>query len=163
MSVEDDFLIVLRQITHAIDLQSKKLLKDTGLTAPQILVLHAIARVGRAKASDIAREVVLSPATVTSIIDRLERAELVIRERSTTDRRVVDILLTPIGERRLDEAPELLQAGFLREFRKLEAWERSQLLASFQRVAAMMNAEDLDVAPIMTVGELAPQAPTSAG
>jgi len=159
MASEDDFLVVLRQITHAIDLQSKKLLKQTGLTAPQLLVLHAVAKTGRAKASEIAREIVLSPATVTSIIDRLEKAELVRRERSTTDRRVVDILLTEEGVSRLESAPELLQAGFLREFRKLEDWERSLLLASFQRVAAMMNAEDLDVAPIMVVGELTPAEP----
>jgi DNA-binding MarR family transcriptional regulator len=159
MASEDDFLVVLRQITHAIDLQSKKLLKQTGLTAPQLLVLHAVAKTGRAKASEIAREIVLSPATVTSIIDRLEKAELVRRERSTTDRRVVDILLTEEGVSRLENAPELLQAGFLREFRKLEDWERSLLLASFQRVAAMMNAEDLDVAPIMVVGELTPAEP----
>lgn len=159
MASEDDFLVVLRQITHAIDLQSKKLLKQTGLTAPQLLVLHAVAKTGRAKASEIAREIVLSPATVTSIIDRLEKAGLLRRERSTTDRRVVDIILTPEGQTRLAEAPELLQAGFLREFRKLEEWERSQLIASFQRVAAMMNAEDLDVAPIMVVGELTPTEP----
>ena len=157
MSVEDDFLVTLRQITRAIDLQSKKLLKQTGLTAPQLLVMHSIDRLGHAKPSEIAREVVLSPATITSILDRLEKAGLILRERSVQDRRAVEIVLTDIGRDRLAGAPEMLQAGFLREFRKLEDWERSQLLTAFQRVAAMMNAEDLDVAPIMELGEISPE------
>ena len=154
MSNYYDVLVALRKITRAIDLHSKKLVRESGLTAPQLLILKEIANAGRAKPSDIAKAVHLSQATVTSIIDRLERAGLLVRERSQQDRRVVDIILTEEGQRSADSAPELLQAGFIREFERLPEWERSQLVSSIQRIAAMMDAEDIDAAAILEIGDI---------
>lgn len=150
----DDILIAIRRITRAIDLHSKKLVKKTGLTAPQLVVLQSIRKEGKAKPSQIARDVLLSQATITSIVDRLEKAGFVERLRDVGDRRVVSVVLTQTGEQKLREAPELLQDGFLREFRKLEDWERSQLISSVQRLATMMDAEELDAAPLLDVGEI---------
>ena len=150
----DDILIAIRRITRAIDLHSKKLVKSTGLTAPQLVVLQSIRKEGRAKPSQIARDVILSQATITSIVDRLEKAGYVERIREPSDRRVVYVHLTEAGLNKLLAAPELLQDGFLRQFRKLEDWERSQLIASVQRLATMMDAEDLDAAPLLDVGDI---------
>jgi hypothetical protein len=47
-----------------------------------------------------------------------------------------------------------LQTGFLREYRKLERWEQHQLIASVQKIAVLMDAEDLDASPILTTGEV---------
>ncbi|GHF11042.1 MarR family transcriptional regulator [Kordiimonas sediminis] len=154
MTDYDDILISIRRITRAIDLQSKQLVKQTGLTAPQLVVMHAIRKQGRIPPSAVAREVALSQATITSILDRLEKAGLVRREPSEKDKRVVHACLTSDGMRRLEESPELLQAGFLRQFRKLEDWERSMLISSLQRVAAMMDAEGLDASPILELGDI---------
>lgn len=154
MADYDDVLIALRRITRAIDLHSKKLVRTSGLTAPQLLVLQSVQREGRAKSSQIAKDIMLSPATVVSIVDRLEKAELISRERSKTDRRVVRIVLTPKGEEKLKDTPELLQAGFLRELRQLKDWEKSLLVSSLQRIAEMMDAEEIDAAPILEVGDL---------
>ncbi len=159
MSDYDDILISIRRITRAIDLQSKKLVKQTGLTAPQLVVMQAIRKHGQVSPSAVAREVALSQATITSILDRLERATLVRRERSATDKRVVHACLTAEGQKRLEEAPELLQAGFLRRYRKLEDWERAMLISALQRVATMMDADDLDASPILDVGEIANPVP----
>ncbi|TNE62620.1 MAG: MarR family transcriptional regulator [Alphaproteobacteria bacterium] len=155
MNDYDDILILIRRIMRAIDLQSKQLVKQSGLTAPQLVVLQALRREGRAAPSAVAREVALSQATVTSILDRLDRAGLTRRERSDADKRVVYACLTEAGERKLAEAPELLQSGFLRQYRMLQDWERSMIVSSFQRVAAMMDAEDLDASPILDVGDIA--------
>jgi len=147
-------LVALRQITRAIDLHSKQLTKSVGLTAPQLLVLQALEKTGRAKPSDIAREVHLSQATITSIVDRLIRGGLADRERSDTDRRVVEVVLTDAGQARLKEAPTLLQEGFVEQFNQLEPWEQTQLVSAVQRLAAMMNVEKLDAAPILQIGDL---------
>ena len=151
-----DILIALRRITRAIDLHSKNLVRKSGLTAPQLMVLRAVEDAGAAMPSAIARNIHLSQATVTNIVDRLVAAGLLTRERSTSDRRVVQISLTAAGRDKLDLAPELLQEGFLREFEQLEDWERTQLTASIQRLAAMMDASHLEAAPILQVGELQP-------
>ena len=157
MSTYLDVLIALRRIMRAIDLHSKQLVRVSGLTAPQLLVLKEVQLLGHAKPSIVAKNVHLSQATVTSIIDRQERAGLIRRERSQKDRRAVDLTLTEEGERKLKDAPDLLQADFIKRFEKLEDWERSLLLSSIQRVAGMMDAGDLDVAPILEIGDLKPE------
>ena len=154
MTDYDDILISIRRIIRAIDLQSKQLVKTSGLTAPQLVVMQALRREGKMPPSAIAREVALSQATITSILDRLEKAGLARRTRSEKDRRIVHACLTEEGLNRLEEAPELLQSGFLRQYRKLENWERQMLVSSLQRVAAMMDAEELDASPILEVGEI---------
>lgn len=89
MSDQDDILIAVRRITRAIDLRSKRLVKETGLTAPQLVVLTTLRREGQLPPSAIARAVSLSQPTITTILDRLEAAKLVRRERSATDKRNV--------------------------------------------------------------------------
>ena len=154
MNDYDDIIISIRRITRAIDLQSKKLFKQSGLTAPQLVVMSEMRKAGKVSPTEIARNVALSQATITSIIDRLEKADLVRRERSDKDRRNILVCLTKKGTMKLEEAPEQLQAGFLREYRKLEDWEKSMLISSLQRIAAMMDAEDIDASPILDVGEI---------
>ncbi|MAI90062.1 MarR family winged helix-turn-helix transcriptional regulator [Ponticaulis sp.] len=154
MSNHYDVLIALRQITRAIDVHSKKMVREIGLTSPQLLVLKEIEQNPTIKASTIAKEVHLSQATVTTIIDRLQKAGLIVRARSDSDKRVVNLALTDGGRARIENAPDLLQAGFVEKFKSLEEWERLQLVSSLQRVAAMMNAEDFDAAPILEIGDL---------
>ncbi|WP_417458239.1 MarR family winged helix-turn-helix transcriptional regulator [Kordiimonas sp.] len=154
MNDYDDILISIRRIMRAIDLQSKRLVKMSGLTAPQLVVMQALRRDGKVSPSSVARTVALSQATITSILDRLEKANLVRRERSETDKRIVYACLTTEGQKRLEEAPELLQAGFLRQYRQLEEWERTMLVSALQRISTMMDAEDLDASPILDIGEI---------
>lgn len=154
MNDYDDILISIRRITRAIDLQSKQLLKQSGLTAPQLIVMNAIKAEGKVSPTIVARNVALSQATITSIIDRLEKADLVARERSEKDRRNINVYLTDKGNKKLEEAPELLQSGFLRQYRKLNDWEKSMLISSLQRIATMMDAEDIDASPILEIGDI---------
>ena len=96
MTEHDQILVALRRITRAIDLQSKRLLKETGLTAPQLVVLRALEREGPLPPSKIADRVSLSPATVTTIVERLTRLGLVERRTHPTDGRAKCITLTPL-------------------------------------------------------------------
>jgi len=150
----EELFVALRRITRAIDLHSKKLQRETGLTTSQLLLLEAVVKLDTSTPSNIAREVQLSQATVTNLVDRMERNELVLRQKSTADKRVVEVQLTEKGRQMVKRAPEPLQAGFLREYRKLQRWEQHQLIASMQKVAVLMDAEDIDASPILTTGEV---------
>ena len=150
----EELFIALRRITRAIDLHSKKLQRETGLTTSQLLVLEAVVKLDTSTPSNIAKEVQLSQATVTNLVDRLERHELVLRRKSIADKRAVEVHLTEKGRQMVELAPEPLQTGFLREYRKLERWEQHQLIASVQKIAVLMDAEDLDASPILTTGEV---------
>ena len=108
-------------------------------------------------AGAIARSVSLSQATVTSIIERLERSALVQRRKGESDRRQVFIALTESGAVKTEGAPELLQSGFIKGFDRLESWERHMLIASVERIAELMDAEDLDASPILDIGDFSRQ------
>jgi DNA-binding MarR family transcriptional regulator len=149
METYDQVLISLRQIIRAIDLNSKRLERESGLTGPQLLVMQLIGSAGEITAGVLAREVSLSQATVTSILDRLERKGLLVRERSADDKRKVMVSLTEEGGQALEKAPTLMQESFIKDFNRLEDWEQNLILSSLQRVAGMMNASDLDAAPLL--------------
>ncbi len=151
----DLVLTSLRRIIRAADIQSKKLTKTAGLTAPQLLLMQAIANNSdNTTPSNLAKQISLSQATVTSIIQRLEARELITRVRSNSDKRYVWLHLTDKGQTLLDAAPTPLQENFIKKFSSLEDWEQNMILASLQRLALMMDAETLDASPYLEVGAL---------
>lgn len=147
-------LITLRRIIRAADLHSKHLVKTAGITSPQLLLMQAIREQGDVTIGELAKGINLSQATVTTILDRLERRELVYRLRSQQDKRKVNAYLTELGRDMLDNAPTPLQAHFIERFRSLPDWEQNMILSSLQRVAHMMDAEHIDASPFLDVGDL---------
>ncbi len=89
---------------------------------------------------------------MTGILDRLEKRGLVQRTRDTQDRRRMTVAPTAEGLNLLDDAPSPLQDRFRSEFCKLREWEQTQMLATLQRIAGMMDATELDAAPLLTTG-----------
>jgi len=94
----------------------------------------------------------LSQATLTSILTRMEARTLVSRTRSDSDRRVVVVELTEKGQTVLESAPSLLKDRFRHGLLKLQEWEQTQMLTTLQRIAAMMDAEEIDASPVLATG-----------
>lgn len=161
MNPVEDVLICLRRVIRAADLHSKYLSRTSGLTSPQILLLHAINDKGRVTIGELAKDIVLSQATVTTILDRLVSRGLVVRERSTTDKRKVHAVLTDTGLETLKSAPRPLQEDFARQFSELNQWEQTMIISSLQRVAQMMDAQHIDASPILDVGILDRASPST--
>jgi DNA-binding MarR family transcriptional regulator len=149
----DHVLVALRRIIRATDLHSRKLGKKTGLTTPQLVIIQAVGDLKDPTVSDIAKAVSLSLATVTTILNRLERNGIVNRARSSVDRRRVIVTLTEEGQGLKSSAPKPLQDSFVDRFTRLESWEQHLIVASLERVAAMMDADDLDAAPLLASGD----------
>ena len=145
-SRSDEVLATLRRIIRALELHSKQLNKHVGLTGPQLVVLREIGAMPDFSVGDIARNVSLSQATVTSIIDRLEQKQLALRLRSRTDRRRVTLQVTAPGRAILDAHPRFFQEQFVTDFERLADWEKTLILSSLQRVASMLSA------PVSTAG-----------
>ena len=150
----DEVLISLRRVIRATDLYSKHLAKTMGLTAPQILLLQAIRDKGEVTIGELADGVSLSQATVTTILDRLEKRGLVYRERSVQDKRKVHAYLKDDAIEILKNSPMPLQEHFSRQFSDLQEWEQTMIISSLQRVAHMMDAEHIDASPVLDVGTL---------
>jgi len=152
--MENQIVAAIRRIMRAVDLHSRRLAEEHGLTGPQLALLQAAASLGESSTGVLARTVHLSGPTVTGILDRLTKRGLVDRTRSGQDRRSVTVRLTSDGEDVLAAAPSLLQDRFRQELIKLEEWEQTTILATLQRIAAMMDAESLDASPLLVPGPL---------
>ena len=152
MNNYEHVLVALRRVIRATDLHSKRLSKNAGLTGPQLLIMRTIRELGEVTIGTIADKVSLSQATVTTILDRLELRQLVYRVRSTQDKRKVHAHLTDSGADILSRAPNPLQEEFIKKFQNLHEWEQNMILASIQRVANMMDADDIDASPVLDVG-----------
>ncbi len=152
LSLEEQVIAALRRITRAIDLHSRLLLKRCGLTAPQLAALQAIQRLQPVTVGSLARSIHLGQATVTGILTRMEDRGFVVRTRGSQDRRSVLIELTPAGSKIVEEAPSPLQERFYQELSRLHEWERTMILATLQRIASMMDAEEIEAAPVLASG-----------
>jgi len=150
--LEDDIVAALRRIVRAIDIHSKALAEACGLTGPQLAVLRALSRLGPTPISGLAKAVSLSQPTVSGIVARLESHGLVRRRRGNEDQRTVLVNVTPKGSRTISTAPSLLQDRVSAQLEQLEEWERTLILSTLQRLATMMDAEQLDASPILEVG-----------
>ncbi len=134
-----DVLTALRRIIQAMDLHSRDLLRRYGITGPQLILLYEISAFGEITVSALARATSLSQGTVTNILVRLEKRNLVTRHRSETDRRRVYVKTTPACDELLASAPSPMQETFVRRFSKLEPWERHMILGAVQRLAGIMG------------------------
>lgn len=159
----EEVLINLRRIMQAISIHSHALVKQVGLTGPQLVFLKAVAKRGEVSVGAIAKSISLSQATTTGILERTVKRGLVTRRRSTIDKRRVMIRITPEGEEILAHAPPLMQASFLNQLDHLEAWEQTMILSALQRIVSMMGAADLKVAPIFAPDPFDPLADNNTG
>ena len=124
MEKHDEVLVALRQIIRAIDMHSRRLIKEAGLTSPQLLLLKGIDELGQISMRQLADHTNMSQATATTIMDRLESRQLVQRVRSNTDKRKVHATLTDAGRALLAQAPTPLQERFIQRFQALGSGNR---------------------------------------
>jgi MarR family 2-MHQ and catechol resistance regulon transcriptional repressor len=74
-----------------------------GLTLGQLAVLEALLHLGPMHQRALGQKVLRSDANVTTVLDNLAGAGLIVRQRSGADRRRVVVSLTPAGRRRIEQ------------------------------------------------------------
>jgi len=155
MDRTDISLIALRRILRATELYGRELAQAAGLTAVQFRVLQLVSERGHCTATEISHRMGVSQATVTSLVDKLVRRGMVERQRSQKDRRQTNIVMTDKGQAAIARAPDALQQRYVRKFEALEDWEQAMLVAALERVASMLDAEDIDASPVLDTGDFA--------
>lgn len=144
----------LRRIIRAVDLYSRKLRKDYDITGPQLMCLLEIAAYGPITSSAIGKSVHLSASTVVGIIDRLEAKGLIKRERDQRDRRLVYVTVTDLGREVTAATPSPLQDSFAKALRNLPDHEQAAISRSLELIVDLMEAHQVDAAPILTTGPI---------
>jgi DNA-binding MarR family transcriptional regulator len=142
----EQVLIALRRITHAIDIHSRNVFLRNNLTGPQIFVLQEIHRNEGVSVRELSGWVESNRYAVWDILDRLEKRGLVRRMASGDDPASATLFLTDAGRDTLRDSPPLLQEHFFGEFEKLDEWEQSLILSTLQRIASMLEMQAEEIA-----------------
>jgi DNA-binding MarR family transcriptional regulator len=149
-NLDDEIIIAIRRISQAVEGYSRFLWQEYGLTSPQLGALRELEKAPLATPGHLAEKLHVSPQTVAGILKRLEQRGLITRARDENDRRSFSLQLSDEGRRLSNEAPSLLRDQFRNELKRLQSWESTQILATLQRVATMMAAEEIDNVPFFT-------------
>lgn len=107
----------------------------SGLTAPRLSALSVVVSGGPITLGALARAEQVRPPTMTHIVAALEQAQLVTRERSPTDGRLVLIRATPAGTRLLQEGRARRTGLLAQQLASLPAHD----LATLKRAAEIMD------------------------
>lgn len=94
----DKLEYLLREISAIIKRRGREILSDYPLTPPQFNALLALRHMGNPTMSQLCDHLALASSTVTDLVDRMERSELVERIRDSEDRRVIRLRVTPRGQ-----------------------------------------------------------------
>lgn len=138
----------LRQLIHAVDLDSRQLASEHQITGPQLACLTAVSRLRQPAVSELAQAVHLHPSTVVGILDRLAEKGLIERRRDEADRRVVKVRATPRGRRQVAKEPSRLRKRLARKLDGLSGRRREQLARALEELVELLGAEDLSAPPL---------------
>jgi DNA-binding MarR family transcriptional regulator len=161
---EERVSALLRRLARLRDRRSRQLQHELGLTGPQLATLQLLERAGALTPGALAREVDLSPATVTGLLDKLEAKELVERTRSTTDRRSVVVRPTAQARALLEATQPALHTGWSARLMQLPEEDRALLLRALELLTTLLHEEadasglQADLARSAGTGELNPRA-----
>jgi DNA-binding MarR family transcriptional regulator len=144
----------LRRIIRAIELHSRKLATDYGITGPQLVCLVTIREEEPLTIKNLAQSAYLSASTVVGIVDRLEEKGLATRIRSVSDRRAVQISITEKGRILLASAPSPIQESLAQALEGLPEEEKVSIALALEKVVDLMEARGIDAAPVLETGNL---------
>jgi len=130
-------VLAFRRINRA----TGRALRGTGLTPEQGHILLVLWLDGSMKIGQLQRALMLSSATLTGAIDRMERAGLVRRVPDPDDRRSWRLEPTGLDARARAKVETALEAMEADTFRALTAAERRELLRLLHKVALSAPGE----------------------
>ena len=128
----------LWDLTHAMNVRSRRMARDLGVTGPQRIVIRMINLMPGCSATDLAKALAMHPSTLTGILSRLDRDGLIERSVAEDDRRRAQLELTAKGKR-VDRSQKGTAEG---------AIKRALSRAGDRRVEATRDVVDLMIAEL---------------
>jgi len=132
----------LRQILQEMSKHSKFILENHKITVPQLICLHEVYEHGPISFGALTKIVYLNNSTITGIIDRLEKRELVRRTRISKDRRQVHVEITDQGIKFINQAPKPIKDQFVDRIISLDEEKIALILWSLEMLVDMLGNED---------------------
>lgn len=100
----------LRKVDYIIRRKGREILSNFNITGPQFTALQILIYNGTMTIGDLSQKMDLACSTITDLVDRMEKSNLVVRKRDEKDRRVVKVevlqkghdILTQVMKKRIE-------------------------------------------------------------
>ncbi|NLO01492.1 MAG: MarR family transcriptional regulator [Bacteroidales bacterium] len=144
-----EILIKIRKIVRSINIESKKIQKEYGVSIPQVLCLNYLKNSDNYQATqgELRKFLNLNSSTISGIINRLEIKGLVARLPRQGDKRIVNIALTSKGDLLLQQIPSLLQVKLSERLDKLDNKIVIQIFESLEFLVNLLDINDIEAFP----------------
>lgn len=129
-----DAFQILHQLIHRFKSKEEQQLAQTGLSGRDLYVLEHIRDENPWRFNDFAENYRIPPSTLTGIVERLEKRELLLRDRDADDRKAVYLKPTPAGKRIIEEHVAEDQAFFSALLLPLTPKQQQQFLSLCQKM-----------------------------
>ena len=148
-----EILIKIRKIVRSIDIESKKIQKEYGVSIPQVLCLNFLHESPNYQSTqgEIRKFLNLNSSTVSGIINRLEKKGFLARLPKSGDKRVVNIALTSSGDKLLSTIPSLLHEQLSEKLKKLDQTELQNVETSLNTIITLLEIEQVEASPLITL------------
>jgi DNA-binding MarR family transcriptional regulator len=136
LPLEDRVFIALLKAADSLALEIEQLMKNSGLTAVQYNVLRILrgAEPRGLACRQIGERMISHDPDMTRLLDRMEKRNLITRERQTDDRRVVRTRITRRGLDLLKTLDQPVRELHKRQFRHIAASRLKTLAALLEEV-----------------------------
>ena len=150
-----DILIKLRKIVRSVNLESKRVEKEQGISIPQLLCLQFLAEQEdyRTNAAKLKTFLNLNASTVSGILKRLERKGLVAKLPKASDKRVTLVSLTASGMELIKSAPITFQEKLSKKLQALPPEKLQTIIDGIDILTNIMEVDEIDASPIITSEE----------
>ena len=158
-----DILMRIRKIVRAVNLESKKIQKEYGVSIPQVLCLGYLHQCENFQATqgEVRKYLNLNSSTASGIINRLEAKGLVARLPKSGDKRTVKLILTSKGFHLYKQIPSLLQDQLTVKLNRLDNQSLNQMHHSLELLVKFLQAENIDNEQIISGEDLFDDAGTA--
>ncbi len=152
MNRSTEILIKVRKIVRSINLESKRIQKEFGVSIPQVLCLSYLKNSKNYQNSqlEIRKYLNLNSSTVTGIIGRLEKRGLIARLPNISDKRINIIALTAAGDKLLDSVPPLLHNRLSGKLEILPQESLEYLVKTLDMLINMLDIQNIEASPVLT-------------
>jgi DNA-binding MarR family transcriptional regulator len=117
----------IRSIVRALRLNTRSIEAKLGISLAQLFVLQQLADKPADSLNELAERTATHQSSVSVVVRRLVERGLVTRIAASTDRRRVQITLTPAGEELLRDAPSTVQNDLMQGMSRMSPDQRSRL------------------------------------
>ena len=136
----DAFIKLTRSVLSLETYLNRRLASDN-LTPTQFGILETLYHLGPLCQREIAEKLLVSGGNVTYVVDNLEKQGFVVRERDTTDRRLVNVSLTDAGHEHIRAMLPEHMAAIADALGALSQDEQAQLAALCKKLGLSIPAD----------------------